>query len=415
MGIIPNYYYRAIDRGASGNKEVKGVVAGETEQEVRQKLRGSGLWVTELNETFFTSEIIKQNPLVGLFKKKVKTSDLVVFCRQLAQMVEKGVPVYNGLMLLSENIEDKGLKTALAQVTQRLKEGKTLAYAFSEHPDLFPEIFIRLVEAGETGGVLDQTLIMAGDELEKQAKKIQDFKKALTEPAISLLVAVGVMYFMLTTVIPVFARMIKSSNGEMPVITKIVMELSSSIQEYSFFIFLLMFGASIAFQFALKDQNFRYSFDLFLIRIPIIGQLIVNLNISRFCRVFGVLIKAGVPFMKALDTAMNTISNKYLFKELMGAREKVEGKGKGLSVGLKSITTLKPMFGSMIAVGEESGSLEDMLLLTAKLTDDEVDTLLNRVVELTGPVVKIGIAAFVGLIVVASVLPMFRAMVSIGK
>ncbi len=365
---------------------------------------------------YFVIQVKKGSPgiklEIDLFKPKVTTRDLAVFCRQFATMVETGVPLMACMGILSKQTENKSLKDAVTKVGESLQGGLTLTEAMAKFPKVFPHIFVSMIEAGEIGGVLDQVMTRLANQFEKDNDIQQKVKSALTYPVVVLIIAVIAVVILLTFVLPTFANMLTSLNTELPLPTKIVMGFSDLMRHFWYIIIAVVTGLVFAFKQIGKTKPGRAAIDAAVLKLPVFGGLIKKLIISRFCRTLGTLIKSGVPILQALDVVKKTAGN----QTVVTAVEKSElsiREGRSIAEPLAKSGVFPPMVTQMITIGEETGALDTLLEKIALFYDTEVDTTVSKLSSALEPLLILGMGSVVGFIVVSMLLPMFKVMSSI--
>jgi type IV pilus assembly protein PilC len=395
-----------VYRGRSGS----GAVAGEIEASDRAaavaQLRSKGVVATSVQER-------KARAAAKAVGGRVKDKDLAIFTRQFSTMVDAGLPIAQCLAILAEQSDSKVLRGVTAQIALDVQGGATLADSFGKFPRTFDNLFTNMVQVGESGGVLDVVLQRLSGYIEKAAKLKAKVKSAMVYPATIISVAILVIIFMMTFVIPTFAQMFKNMGAELPLPTKIVLFLSEFTQKYVLFIFaalgLLVYGVK---KYYATDQG-SMLIDTMLLKFPVIGVLIQKVAVARFTRTLGTLISSGVPILEGLRITARSAGNRVVEKAVMQARHAVST-GRTLAEPLRQTPIFPPMVIHMINVGENVGALDQMLSKIADFYDDEVDTAVSALTSLLEPLMIVFLGVIVGGLVVAMYLPIFR-MVTLVK
>ncbi len=370
-----------------------------------------------LRKRRITITSIKKKPKdinIGFLQKKgVGVKDLSVFTRQLATMVNAGLPLVQCLDVLGRQLEKPHFKEVVLQVTADVEGGSTLAEALEKHPKVFSDLYVNMIAAGEAGGILDVILGRLAVFLEKADALQRKVKGAMTYPVIVLTVAGGACIFMLMFVIPVFAKMFSDFGGTLPAPTRIVMGLSNFIRAYWWAIG----GGSAAVTFLFKryraTDRGRYMTDKLSMKIPILGNVILKSAVARFTRTLGTLIGSGVPILQGLDITSRTAGNKVI-QEAIGATAKSISQGDTIASPLKESGVFPPMVVQMIGIGEQTGALDEMLSKIADFYDDEVDSAVESLTAAIEPIMIVLMGGMVGSMLVAMYLPMFKMSSVVG-
>lgn len=344
--------------------------------------------------------------LSGLKPSKIKSKDLAVFCKQLYAMLKAGVTIVNSLDILKQQTENKRLSKIISQLYEDLQKGNTFSESLSHHKDAFPTIFISMVEAGELSGNIDVIMNRLAVHFEKEYKIENKVKSAMTYPAILAIVCIAVVIFLLTTIMPTFVDMYSSSGVELPQITKTMIALSEILKNYWYLLALAVMSIIFAVSALSKNKDIKLKEDYFKLKIPVVKNLVLKVATSRFTRTLSTLMGSGVPLLQALETVSGVTGNTYIGSKILEAKEDVR-KGYALSQPLKQQGVFPPMVHSMIKIGEDSGSIEEILDKTADFYDEEVDTAVTRLTTMLEPIMIVFMAIIIGFIVLAMVTPMF--------
>jgi type IV pilus assembly protein PilC len=337
----------------------------------------------------------------------VKTKTLVVFTRQLATMIDAGLPLVQCLDILGTQEPDADFQKVILGVKGQVEQGSTLADALKKYPKVFDTLFVSLVQAGEVGGILDTILNRLAQYTEKSMKMKQKVAGALKYPAFVLSASGGIMVILLWKVIPSFAGMFKSvGNRELPALTRFVVKLSENFIHYLPFVALIGTAATIAFIVFKRSAYGARLLDLIMLKMPIIGGLVQKSSIARFTRTLGTLVSSGVPILDGLDVVARSAGNKVIEESINYVRAKV-AEGKNIAGPLDETKIFPKMVVQMIAVGESTGAMDVMLTKIADFYDDEVDVAVDSLTSLIEPMIMIVIGGMVGFVMIAMYLPIF--------
>lgn len=372
----------------------------ETRNEVIDYLKQNNYIIIDINRSEGSID------LSGLKPKKIKSKDLAVFCKQLYAMLKAGVTIVNSLDILKQQTENKRLAKITSQLCEDLQKGNTFSEALSFHKDAFPTIFTSMVEAGELSGNIDLIMNRLANHFEKEYKIENKVKSAMTYPAILAVVCIAVVIFLLTTIMPTFVEMYSSSGVELPQITKTMIGLSEVLKEFWYLFVLVVASLVFAASALRKNKDVKLKEDYFKLRIPVVKNLAIKVATSRFTRTLSTLMGSGVPLLQALETVSNVTGNTYIGSKILEVREDVK-RGLSLSQPLKQQGVFPPMVHSMIKIGEDSGSIEEILDKTADFYDEEVDTAVTRLTTMLEPMMIVFMAIVIGFMVIAMVTPMF--------
>ncbi len=343
---------------------------------------------------------------IKLFGGGIKTRDVVIFTRQFATMINAGLPLVQALDILAQQTENKDLASTTKQVVYDVESGHTLADALRKHPKAFTDLYVNMVAAGEAGGILDTILLRLAQFLEKNDAIIRKVKGAMIYPAVIFSVAGIAIAVLLIFVIPTFQSMFASAGIALPLPTRIVIGASDLLQGYWW----AMIGAAVGFAFFInryyKTPSGKLNIDRFLLNLPVLGDLIRKAAVSRFTRTLGTLISSGVSILDGLEITARTAGNMVIHNAVMESRASIAG-GETISAPLQKSKVFPPMVISMIAVGEQTGGLDEMLSKIADFYDDEVDAAVSALLSLLEPIMIVVLGVIVGGMVIAMYLPIF--------
>jgi type IV pilus assembly protein PilC len=336
----------------------------------------------------------------------IKTRDVVIFTRQFATMINAGLPLVQALDILSQQTENKSLATITKSVVYDVESGHTLADALRKHPKAFSDLFVNMVAAGEAGGILDTILLRLAQFLEKNDAIVRKVKGAMIYPAVIFSVAAIAVSVLLIFVIPTFQSMFASVNLELPLPTKIVIGMSDFLTSYWWALIAAIVLGIFALRSYYKTKAGKLNIDRLLLRLPVLGDLLRKSAVSRFTRTLGTLISSGVSILDGLEITARTAGNMVIHNAVMESRASIAG-GETISAPLQKSKVFPPMVISMIAVGEQTGGLDEMLSKIADFYDDEVDAAVSALLSLMEPIMIVVLGVIVGGMVVAMYLPIF--------
>ncbi|HOM01405.1 MAG TPA: type II secretion system F family protein [Acetivibrio sp.] len=395
---MPVYRYKVKN---DTGKLFTGEAKMDSEEELRRLLLDKGYTPVEIIE----KNVINDISQISLFKPKVKTKDLAIFCRQFSIVLEAGVPIATSLDVLREQTTNRTLRECLDDVYDNIQKGITLSNAMRQHPKIFPEMLINMVEAGEISGQLDLVFKRMAVQFEKENKLNQKIKGALTYPIIVSVVAVAVILILMVKVVPTFVEVLDSFDVEMPIYTKILIAVSNFFKSFWFIIVgaLLVIGSAIAY--FSRTYEGKIFFGTLAIKLPVIRGVTKNIVTARLTRTLGTLMSSGVLLIQSMEVVQKVLGNQVIKEKIDGVIEEIK-KGRGLTTPLAALNYFPPMVISMIRIGEESGNLDFALDKSADFYDEEVEASLAMLTSFIEPVIIIVLALVVGFIVLSVLSPM---------
>lgn len=405
--MAKTFAYRARD---SAGKLLTGTIVADSQSAVAAFIREKGYYVAN----------IRENEERGLFKysfsryRRVSLKDLALLCRQFATMSEAGLSFVNCINILQQQTGNARLKAALQDIDRKIREGSSLTQAMANYPDVFPDIMRGLIEAGELGGALDTILDRLAMHFEKEYKMNEKVKSAMTYPAVVMTMAVLVVIFVLTFVLPTFMKLFEGTKIQLPLPTRILLAVSGFIQDFWPFLLLFLSAAAAAGWFMYQKPRVKMQLDRLVLRLPVFGLLTRKVVIARFSRTMGTLLRGGMPILNALEVAKKTTGNISMTKALASAQNSVR-QGLGLSAPLSASSLFTPMMVQMVAIGEESGELDKMLDKVADFYESDVDDMVSRLSSLIEPIMIAVLGVVVGMIIISIALPMFDAVTAVGQ
>ncbi len=388
----------------------KGELSAKTREEAVDQLRKQNVVVTSLEEKSAKKLSFKIGG--GLSDK-----DLVVFTRQFGTMINAGLPLIQCLDILSTQSENKVLRETVGEVKNNVEAGSTFSDALKKHPKVFDDLYVNMIHAGEVGGLLDTILTRLAKHIEKAMKLKGQIKSAMVYPTAIIGVAVIVISVLMVWVIPIFAKMfLEMSGGKvgLPGPTQLVIDISSFFQSYWYYMFGGLAGTIYGIKRYYATTNGRIVIDRLLLKVPVVGDLIRKASVAKFTRTLGTLITSGVPLLEGLSICAKTSGNKVIEEALMNARISISG-GKTISEPLAKSQVFPKMVTHMIAVGESTGALDDMLNKIADFYEEEVDIAVASLLSALEPIMITVLGATVGVIVVSMYLPMFKLVATMAN
>jgi type IV pilus assembly protein PilC len=393
---MPKYYYTGV---TSNGKQVKGEILASDRNEVASLLRKK-----KLRPISIKPQMLEIN--LNLFQERIKLQDVSRFTRQFAAMTSAGLPLVQCLDILGSQTENKRLAVAIRTSSADIQGGSTLADALAKHPAAFNGLYCNMVAAGEASGSLDTVLTRLADYQEKSESLRRKIKGAMTYPVIVLCVAIVAAVAMLAFVVPTFAQMFTDMGGQLPLPTRICMGISSFLQHYFLLIILVVSGSVVALVYYNKTDTGKFRIDSLKLHIPVFGDLERKSSIGRFSQTLSTLLSSGVTIIDALGITAKTAGNKVLEKGILRTLEKITG---GLSIAdpLRETRIFPPMVIHMVAVGERTGDLAEMLKKIAEFYTEEVDAAVDALTSVIEPIMIISVGLLVGGILISMYLPMF--------
>jgi len=394
------FAYQARD--ASG-RIVSGVQDALNEDNAVTSLMSRGLMVLSLTEKATASKT----------KKKawtVKETDLVLFTRQLATMIEAGISLVQGLTALYDQCDpkrQKNLRNVVSDVTTRVQGGETFHEAIGKHPRVFNRLFTSMVKAGETGGLLAEILERLAGFLEASARLRKKVKSAMTYPVIVVCIAFAITTFLIVRVVPIFGEIFKDFGAKLPAPTQFLIDVSDFVRGEWYFLLIGMASVIFGIRTFVRSTSGKQIWDKWKLKLPVFGPLIHKIAMSRFSRTFAQLIRSGVPILEVIDIVGGSAGNYVIEKGIQGLGEDVE-KGDNLSVAMSKKPIFPPMLLRLVAAGEATGKIDNMLEKMADFWDEEIEAMLDALTSLIEPMLIVFLGVIVGGIVIAMFLPIFK-------
>ncbi|WP_281630229.1 type II secretion system inner membrane protein GspF [Vibrio sp. St2] len=397
------FEYKALNKKG---KTQKGVIEGDNARQVRARLKEQGLMPVEVSET--RQKAKKQTEQAGLtFKRGISTPDLALITRQLATLVQSGMPLEECLKAVSEQSEKPRIRTMLLAVRSKVTEGYTLADSLADFPHIFDDLFRSMVSAGEKSGHLDAVLERLADYAENRQKMRSKLQQAMIYPVVLVVFAVGIVAFLLAAVVPKIVGQFVQMGQELPQSTQFLLASSDFIQNWGIQILVALTVLLYLFKFALSKPNLRLSWDRKIVHMPMIGKISRGLNTSRFARTLSICTSSAIPILEGMKVAVDVMSNHYVKQQVLSATDNVR-EGASLRKSLEQTKLFPPMMLHMIASGEQSGELESMLTRAADNQDANFESTVNIALGIFTPALIALMAGLVLFIVMATLMPILE-------
>lgn len=412
---MAKFKYTAIDQSG---KEKKGKIQADNQEEAQNQLSGMGLMVTEISQTGGGGKAASSSQSSGKkgieipnpFAKTCSSEELTVFTRQLATLLEAGLPLLRSLEVMIRQEENERFKAVLVDLADNVRGGSNLSDGMAQNPKVFDNLYINMVKAGEAGGVLDTVLSRLASFMEKSLKTRKKVKSAMIYPVVVLVFALGIVVLLMIVVVPKFQKIFSDMLGEgarLPPLTEFVVGFSEFVQNNIIVTAGILVALWVGMKLILKTKRGTKAFDWLKLNIPKFGELGSKFAISRFTRTFGTLLSSGVPILQAIHITRDIIGNTIIMEALDRVHDRVRD-GETLSTPLEQTEVFPTMVTSMIDVGEETGELPEMLNRIADNYDEDVDNAVAGITSLIEPIMIIFLAVIVGVIVIALFLPIIK-------
>ena len=384
---------------------LQGSLEGDSKVLVAEKLRQMGYAPIAIEQQ--ASKSLGKDVKIPGLSDRVKIKDIAVFSRQFATMINSGLSLIRALHILEEQTENKKLAETIADVRMDVEKGASLSQAISRHPKAFNRLYVSMVRAGETGGVLDSVLLQLADIIEKQVELKRKIKSAMTYPVAVLFLVLLIVTAMLIFVVPTFETLYTDLGGTLPAPTRLLMAVSGFVTKFAPLIILFEAGAAFGFKRWISSEKGRAAWDAFKLKVPIFGKLVHKTALTRFARTLAVLLRSGVPILESLEITADTVNNAVVARAIKDTQEAVK-RGESLASKLSQYPIFPPMVVQMLAVGEETGQVDTMLEKVSEFYDQEIEATVDALTSLLEPLLIVVMGGAVGGMVVALYMPMFQ-------
>ncbi len=396
------YNYKGIDKTG---KELKGTISAEGLTPAKAKVKSMGIMLIEIHE--HTSNTLKKNAVGLSFGNSVSIADLALMTRQLATLLRAKIQLVEAFTALVDQTENPRLKITLSEIRQKVNEGSSLAKALSEYPKIFDNVYVNMVDAGETSGTLEIVLLRLADFTESQLALRNRIRGAMTYPIIMMIAGGGMIGIIFMFVIPKITKIFITQKRELPLQTKICVWISSFLINYWW---AALIGGFLLFTLLskfIKTENGRAKYDSIVLKLPIVAEIVTMINVSRFCSTLATLLQSGVPILASMKIVSNLIANVHMKKAVDEARSSIS-EGASITGPLIKSQLFPPMVTHMIKLGEKSGELEPMLKIVSENYEDQVNTKLSGLTSVLEPIMMVGMGLVVAFILFSVVVPLME-------
>lgn len=393
------YNYKGLDKSG---KEVKGTINIEGLTAAKARLRSMGVMLTEINEQ--TTSSLKKNSAIT-FGNSVSIGDLSLMTRQLATLLRAKIQIVEAFSALIDQTDNPNLKTTLSEIRQKVNEGSSLAKALADYPKIFDNVYINMVDAGESSGTLETVLLKLADFTEDQVKLRNKIKSAMTYPVIMMIAGGSMIGIIFIFVIPKITKIFINMKKELPLQTKICIWISNFLISYWWLVIISAIIGWISFKRYVQTEAGRAKYDAIILKLPLVSEIVTMINVSRFCSTLATLLHSGVPILASMKIVSNLISNVHMKKAVDEARISVS-EGAGIVGPLIRSELFPPMVTHMIKLGEKSGELEPMLQIVAENYEEQVNTKLSGLTSVLEPIMMVVMGLVVAFIIFSVVVPL---------
>ncbi len=398
------YEYRGLD---PAGRDTKGIIDADSPRLARAKLRRSGIFPTEILIDRHTKKSGVEGVPIGALFGRIRIQEISIMTRQMATLVGAGLPIVEALTALIDQTENARLKKVMTQVRESVNEGSSLADAMRRFPKVFSELYANMINAGESSGALDIVLKRLADFMENQVMLRNKILSTLTYPIILVLVGIAILAFLLVSVVPKVVRIFDDLQQALPIPTVILIAVTDFLGDYWWVILVVVGGSLLALrQYAVTEKGHQ-NYNRMILRIPVMGKLLRTIVTTRFARTLAILLNSGIPLLQSMDIAKAVVNNVVISDAIESAEEAIR-EGESIAEPLRRSKVFPSMVTHMIAVGEKTGELEQMLFKVSEAYENEVETTMSRMTALLGPIVILVLGGVVLFIVLAILLPMFE-------
>ena len=402
---MPVFKYTALN---NNGETIVGTYNTTDRAQMMQMIRENGYHPVKIVET------PSKNDVKGIkIMQKIKVQDIAVFCRQFYSMLNAGVTIVKCLDILHQQTENKRFKGVIYEIYESVQKGEHLSEALRNHSDVFPELLINMVETGEVSGTLDNVMSRMATQFEKDNKLKSKIRATMVYPIVLSIVAVLVVFFLLTFIMPMFMGMFISSGIELPGPTRLLISLSNILKNQWHIVIGVAIAAFYGFKSYKNSEKGSLKWDEFKLRLPVLKGVITKIATARFTRTLSTLLASGIPLLQGMEVVAKVVGNKLVANAILSARDDMS-KGMDLAGPIKRSGMFPPMVDSMIRIGEESGTLDEILGKTADFYEEELEMALQKMTSLMEPLIIVVMGGVIGFIVIAMAMPMFDMMKTIN-
>ncbi|MCX8038118.1 MAG: type II secretion system F family protein [Candidatus Sumerlaeia bacterium] len=402
---MPEYLYEALDKGG---KQVRGIIEAPNEDSIIEKLRGMGYYPLRVNvhrKKASEIDILAMPGLKQIFHR-VKRKHIMTFTRQLATLIDAGLPILRSLRILEEQVESVVFKEIIAKIAKDIEGGSTLSDAMAKHPKVFDNLYVAMVRAGEIGGVLEAVLNRLAEFQEKRAAMMGKVRSAMMYPTVVMVIATLIVGFILVKIIPKFVDIFAQLGADLPLPTQILVNVSNVITHHFVVVALCVFAFIMLLRQINKTKQGKFVFDTTKLKLPVFGIIFLKVAIVRFAGTLSTLINAGVPILQAIDIVRETSGNEVISRAMEKVYNSIKD-GETIHEPMRESKIFPPLVCHMVAVGEETGAIDQMLQKVAEAYEREVDDTINALTSIIEPVLIVFLGVIVGTIVICLYLPLF--------
>lgn len=410
---MAEFTYKALDKGG---REVKGVIEASSEDVIVERLRNMGYYPLEVSvqkAKAGQTDILALPGVRNLFHR-IKTKHVMVFTRQFATLIDAGLPIIKSLSILSEQVESVIFKEKIQQISKDIEAGGTLSDALSKHPKVFDDLYVNMVRAGEVGGVLEAVLNKIAEFLEKRQAIIGKVRSAMMYPLVVIVLAALIVAFILIKIVPEFKNIYDQLGAELPLPTQMLVDAGDILATKTVWVVIGIILFIVIFKKIYSTKEGKYRIDQMKLKVPVFGTLFQKSAIVRFSGTLSTLITSGVPILQALDICRETSGNEVVTRALNDVYDSVK-EGESIHEPLSKCKVFPPLVVHMVAVGEETGAIDQMLTKVSEAYEREVDDTVNALTSILEPVLIVFLGVIVGAIVIALYLPLFNIPKIVGK
>lgn len=402
---MPSYSYEALDKGG---RTVKGVIDASNEDVIVEKLRGMGYYplrVVQKRAKAGDVDILALPGLKTIFHR-VKTKHLTTFTRQLATLIDAGLPIMRSLTILQEQVESVVFKGKIGEMSKSIEQGSSLSDSMGQHKKIFDNLYVNMVRAGEIGGVLEAVLNRLADYMEKRQAIISKVRSAMMYPIVVLCLATVIVGIILIVIMPRFESIFNDMGAKLPGLTQALVNISHILTDYFLFVIAGIIVIVVILIRINKTREGKYVFDRIKLKIPVFGDLLRKTAIVRFAGTLSTLITAGVPILQAIDIVRETSGNEVISRAMEKVYQSVK-EGETIHEPLRAANVFPPLVIHMVAVGEETGAIDQMLTKVAEAYEREVEDTVDALTSILEPLLMVFLGVIIGIIVIALYLPLF--------
>jgi type IV pilus assembly protein PilC len=403
---MAEFFYEALDKGG---KQVRGVIEAANEDIIIEKLRGMGYYPLKVSQNKKSAADVDLFAMPGIrnIMHRIRTKHVTTFTRQLATLIDAGLPIVRSLNILTEQTESVIFKEKILKIAKDIEGGSSLSEGLAKHPRVFDNLYVNMVRAGEIGGVLEAVLNKIAQFLEKREALKGKIKSAMMYPVVVSVLAILIVGFILIFIMPEFVEIFASLGAELPALTQFLVDSSLVLTSWkAIFVVVGVVAAFFLFKLIIGTREGKHVWDQILLKLPVFGTLFQKVAIARFASTLATLVTSGVPILQALDIVRDTSGNEVVARAMDKVYQSVKD-GETIHEPLKQCPVFPPLVVHMVAVGEETGAIDQMLNKVAEAYEREVDDTVEALTSILEPVLIVGLGAIVGVIVVALYLPLF--------